>query len=81
MHFSESTGAMGFMTEALHAVITLCFNTMPIHRITGECEVRNLASQKVMEHAGMKLVKQVTVRDAATGAVREKFRYSILRDE
>ncbi len=69
----------GIMAEALKAVIELCFKTMPIHRITGECETRNIASRKVMERAGMILEKKLTIKDEKTGVIRDKFRLYIQR--
>ena len=46
----------GYATEALRAILSLGFETFPVHAITGECDAANSASARVMEKAGMSLV-------------------------
>ena len=67
----------GLMTESLKAVIDYCFKSLPIHRITGECEEVNLASMKVMEKAGMTLQKRYLAEDKTSGKLKEKLRFYI----
>lgn len=43
----------GYMTEAVHAVIRLCFEKLAVNRVEAEHFVENPASGKVMEKAGM----------------------------
>ncbi|WP_448572472.1 GNAT family N-acetyltransferase [Trichothermofontia sp.] len=43
----------GLMPEALQAVITFCFSTLPLNRIEALCLVENHASARVMEKVGM----------------------------
>lgn len=69
----------GIMTEALKGLLQFCFENLAIHRITGDCEIDNTGSRKVMEHAGMTLVKTVTVFNEPTGTYREKYRFEICR--
>lgn len=72
----------GLMTEALQALIKFCFETMPIKRITGDCETKNLASRRVMEKVGMTLEKRFFGKDGKTGEEKEKFRFYIsLQDQ
>jgi RimJ/RimL family protein N-acetyltransferase len=47
--------AQGFMTEALGAVLAFAFEKLSADFIYGECDVRNVASARVMEKAGMRL--------------------------
>jgi [ribosomal protein S5]-alanine N-acetyltransferase len=69
----------GIMTEALRLVLDLCFQTMPINRITGECETQNVASRIVMKNAGMIFDKHIRIKDVKTGKIREKVRLYIHR--
>ena len=43
----------GYATEALGAVICVGLALPEIHRVTGLCDVENMASTRVMEKAGM----------------------------
>lgn len=45
----------GIATEALKAIIDLAWKETKANKIFGECRIRNTASMKVMERAGMKL--------------------------
>lgn len=69
----------GFATEALRSLISFCYKYHPLTRITGECYTRNIASRRVMEKAGLTLIKEFTTTDKTTGHVKEQFRYHILR--
>lgn len=52
----------GYATEALTALISYCFNNLKVKKIFGDCIVTNIASQKVMLKAGLKLFKQEKVK-------------------
>ena len=45
----------GYATEALKEVIRFSFDTLQLHRIEAQHDIRNPASGRVMEKAGMKL--------------------------
>lgn len=49
----------GYMTEALLAVKTFCFDVLRVKRFEGGCVVGNLASQRVMEKCGLRFEKVV----------------------
>jgi len=49
----ESWGK-GYATEALHAVLSLGFDTLGLHRIEAGSAVGNIGSLRVMEKVGMK---------------------------
>lgn len=42
----------GYMTEALMAVRDLCLNTIMVKRLSGGCEIDNIASRRVLEKCG-----------------------------
>lgn len=62
----KSWWGQGFATEALQTLLKYCFEILPIKRITGECEMKNLASQKVMQKSGMTLEKIFVENDKET---------------
>ena len=43
----------GLMTEALRAVLAFSFDTLSLHRVEAQHDIRNPASGRVMEKAGM----------------------------
>ena len=43
----------GFAAEALQAVVFFLFSQVKFHRIQAKCSVRNTASERVMQKAGM----------------------------
>lgn len=49
----------GYATEALRTLIKYCFDNLGVRRIMGDCDSRNIASQRVMEKVGMKLERKV----------------------
>ena len=44
----------GYGREAARAVLTLGFDELGLHRITGRCDARNLRSAQLMERLGMR---------------------------
>ena len=67
----------GYMAEALRALLQFAFDGLRAQRVFGECDVRNLASARVMEKVGMRREAQFRHRYAAGGDVEENFRYAI----
>ena len=43
----------GYGTAAVQQLLTLGFDTLHLHRITGECDPANLSSARVLKRAGM----------------------------
>lgn len=43
----------GYINEAIAAVLDFCFNEMELIRVQARCSTDNLASEKVMQKAGM----------------------------
>ena len=58
---SQSYWNRGYMTEALKAVLDYSFNTLELHRVEAQHDIRNPASGQVMKNAGM--IKEGILRD------------------
>lgn len=72
----------GYMTEALHAVLGLLFETVGLHRVQALHHLHNPASGRVMEKVGM--THEGTLRDfgqQADGSWFSMCIYSILQSE
>ncbi len=73
--------SQGFATEAAKAVITAAFEDLSLKRIWAVAAVRNVASQRVMEKAGM-IRKRLVQEDAPSGNQPvDTVLYAILREE
>ena len=71
----------GYCSEAVQIIVDYLFLSKGIMRIQAGTDVRNKASQKVLENAG--IVKEGTVRKSAfnKGEWFDGYLYSILREE
>jgi len=71
----------GIMSEALKAVLSLCFDKLELRRVEGGHFTGNEASGRVMEKCGMK--KEGIAREVykAHGVFRDEVRYAILKSE
>lgn len=71
----------GYGTEALSALLHLCFDSFHLHRVTASCEGDNIAGWRLLDTVGMRregeLVKSVQVN----GAWTNQLLYGILREE
>jgi len=67
---------LGYMPEALAAVLRFEFEQLKTPRIYGECELENSASARVMEKAGMRH-KGVFLDADFEGNRRQRHRYAI----
>jgi ribosomal-protein-alanine N-acetyltransferase len=77
----SSERGKGYGTEAIQLIVDHLFLTKDIVRIQVTTDVRNMASQRVLEKVGF--VKEGTMRKYfyAKGKYRDHFLYSILREE
>jgi len=77
----EETGH-GYATEAVSAVIRLCFDELGLRRVTATCFVANTASWRLMERVGMRREAH-TLADALhpSGEWRDGYTYALLADE
>lgn len=71
---------MGITTEALKEVVRFIFQNTEIERLNGRADVRNIASNKVMEKCGF--IKEGTVRQGKMVSVYCDYHiYGMLRDD
>ena len=71
----------GYCTEAVKIVVDYLFLSKPIVRIQAHTNVRNKASQRVLEKVGFKKEGIVRNRIFIRGKWRDEFLCSILREE
>ncbi|MCO6509879.1 MAG: GNAT family N-acetyltransferase [Aridibacter famidurans] len=72
----------GLMTEALTAVIELCFSQSSIFRVWATCDIDNIASAKVLEKVGMVkegVLRRWLVHPNLSDKPRDAYCYSIVR--
>jgi RimJ/RimL family protein N-acetyltransferase len=71
----------GYCSEAVNIMVDYIFLSKEIERIQAHTDVRNVASQKILEKAGFK--KEGTIRKFffVGGELRDAYLYSILREE
>ena len=71
----------GYCTEAVNLLLDYSFLTLPVVRIQARTDVRNKASQRVLEKTGF--TKEGTIRKGyfARGEHVDSFIFSILKDE
>lgn len=75
-------GGLGLATEAVRAVLGVCFGPLGLRRVTAGCVAPNTASWRLMERVGMRreahTVRAELLRD---GTWVDAFSYAILREE
>jgi RimJ/RimL family protein N-acetyltransferase len=71
----------GYCTEAVKIAVDYLFLSKPIVRIQAHTNVRNVASQRVLEKAGFEKEGIVRKRIFVRGEWKDEFLYSILREE
>ena len=71
----------GYCTEAVTIAVDYLFLSKPMVRIQAHTNIRNKASQRVLEKAGFKKEGIVRKRIFIRGKWRDEFLYSILRKE
>ncbi len=79
--FGRADWNRGFATEALRGMIAFGFERMALNRIEAYCDVRNIASARVMEKAGMTREGTLRRRMVMHGAPCDVHIYSVLRAE
>ena len=77
----EHTGH-GYATEAVEALLRICFDELGLRRVTATCFAANTASWRLMERVGMRR-EASTVADALhpSGAWMDGYAYGLLADE
>ncbi len=71
----------GFATEAVRAVLTLLFGEHGVHRVSAECDARNLRSAALLERVGMR--REAHHRRSAwwKGEWTDEYVYAVLAEE
>ena len=72
---------MGFASEATKEVISFGFKNFKLHRIFATCDVRNIASAKVLEKCGLNLEGKMREDLLLRDGWRDTYLYSILEHE
>jgi RimJ/RimL family protein N-acetyltransferase len=75
-------GGRGLATEAVRAVLRICFEDLGLRRVTADCFAANEASWRLMERIGMR--REVhTVRESLhrSGEWLDGYGYALLADE
>jgi RimJ/RimL family protein N-acetyltransferase len=75
-------GGRGYATEAVEAVLRICFELLGLRRVTAGCFADNEASRRLMERVGMRREAH-TRRDSLhrSGAWLDAMTYAMLADE
>lgn len=71
----------GLATEAAQALLKFGFEVLELQVIWATCDVRNIASYKVMEKTKMKRVGHIIKHKEFKGGWRDSFRYEITLPE
>jgi [ribosomal protein S5]-alanine N-acetyltransferase len=79
--FASRCWGRGFGTEAACAMIEFGFGKLKLHRISATCDVRNIASYRVMEKCGMRREGLFLQEKYVKGQWRDTLLYSILAFE
>ena len=68
----------GLATEALHALLGLCFDRLHLHRVEAMCDTENPASARVMEKCGMQREGVLRGRENNKGQFVDVVMYGML---
>jgi ribosomal-protein-alanine N-acetyltransferase len=78
---ARSFWGLGYMTEAVRAVIDFGFGVMGLNRVEANCFIENKGSARVMEKCGMKFEAILRQHLFVKGRYEDVKMYSILRRE
>ncbi|MGB3512938.1 MAG: GNAT family protein [Microcoleaceae cyanobacterium] len=78
---SQKYWGKGYMTEVVNAIIYFGFRNMMLNRIEAKCEIKNIASARVMEKVGMKYEGILRKYMFMKGKYSDLKIYSIIKDE
>ena len=71
----------GYATEAAGVLLRLGFEGLRLHRISGRCDARNLASARVMERLGMRREAHLVENEFIKGEWTDELVYAMLEQE
>ncbi|PGS56146.1 GNAT family N-acetyltransferase [Bacillus sp. AFS041924] len=72
---------MGFASEVGKEIISFGFKNFKLHRLYATCDVRNIASQRVLEKCGLTLEGRMREDLLLRDGWRDTYLFSILEDE
>ena len=78
---NRSFWGKGYMTEALQAVLALCFDKLELNRVEACHYVGNEGSGRVMEKAGMKCEGRTAQSVKIKGVFRDNVLYGITKEQ
>lgn len=78
---SKKYWGRGYMSEAVHALLEFGFRKLKLNRIEALCQVKNIASARVMEKVGMKFEGILRQKMFVKGEYWDLKIYSILEQE
>jgi RimJ/RimL family protein N-acetyltransferase len=79
--FNKTYWGKGYATEAVRALLEFGFNRLTLHRISANCDPSNVASNRVLMKAGMKLEGRLRENLRVKGRWRDTMVYGILERE
>ena len=71
----------GLAGEAAAAMLRLGFEDLGLHRITGRCDARNLASARLMDRLGMRREAHLVENEYVKGEWTDELVYAMLEQE
>lgn len=71
----------GFAGESARAVLRLGFEGLGLHRVSGRCDARNLASARLMERLGMRREAHLVENEFVKGEWTDELVYAMLEQE
>jgi RimJ/RimL family protein N-acetyltransferase len=72
----------GLATEAVRALLGVCFERLDLHRVSAACLAGNTASWRLMERVGMRRERHVVQAELLRdGTWSDAYGYAILREE
>jgi RimJ/RimL family protein N-acetyltransferase len=79
--FNPDYHGRGLATEAAESMLTLGFDTIGWHRITGSCDARNQSSVRLMERIGMRQEARFVHNQIVKGQWTDELVYAVLDHE
>lgn len=79
--FNPDYHGRGLAAEAALVMLRLGFEELRLHRVTGRCDARNLASARLMERLGMRREAHLVENEFVKGEWTDELVYAMLEQE
>lgn len=79
--FHPDHSGRGYAIEAARVVLGVAFGEFGLHRVTGSCDARNVASARLMERLGMRREAHFRSNEYVKDEWCDELVYAILREE